>query len=274
MKGKLLVSVIVTTRNEEDNIENCLSSIKNQSYPNLEIILVDNHSTDRTVEIAKNYTKNIYVLGPERSVQRNYGSSKAKGDYLLFLDADMTLSKDVVNDCVEVIEKDKNIGGVIIPEESYGSSFWAKCKKLEKSFYVHVSWIEAARFFQKNAFIAAGMYQEDMISGEDWDLGQRVRRKYDIGRISSVIYHNEGNLTLSETMGKKYYYAKNISHYMDLHPHSKELKNQKSIVSRYAIFLKDYKKLFKNPILGFGLLFMKTCEFGAGFVGMINKTNR
>ena len=48
------MSVIVTTKNEEKNIENCLQSINNQTYKNIELIVVDNFSDDKTVEIAKN----------------------------------------------------------------------------------------------------------------------------------------------------------------------------------------------------------------------------
>ncbi|MFH0876438.1 MAG: glycosyltransferase [archaeon] len=50
---KMKVSVIVTTKNEERNIARCLVSVKNQSYPNIEIIVVDNNSSDKTKEIAK-----------------------------------------------------------------------------------------------------------------------------------------------------------------------------------------------------------------------------
>jgi len=92
------VSVIVTTKNEERHIENCLESIKNQTYlsnlcnqsPNLcnqsteqsavEIIVVDNNSTDRAKEIVEEFKKRFTPLnvqlfnwGPERSSQRNFG---------------------------------------------------------------------------------------------------------------------------------------------------------------------------------------------------------
>ena len=63
-----VVSVIVTTRNEEHNIANCLESIKVQNYPQdkIEIIVVDNNSLDKTKEIALKYTNKIYNFGPER----------------------------------------------------------------------------------------------------------------------------------------------------------------------------------------------------------------
>ena len=98
-----LVSVVITTKNEEKNIENCLKSILKQTYPRdkIEIIVVDNNSTDRTKEIARRYTDKVYNKGPERSAQRNFGAKQAKGEYYLYLDADMILSPNVISECVE-----------------------------------------------------------------------------------------------------------------------------------------------------------------------------
>ena len=71
----MILSVIITTKNEEKNIANCLKSIKAQNYPHdkIEIIVVDNNSKDRTKEIAARFTDKVYNFGPERSAQRNYG---------------------------------------------------------------------------------------------------------------------------------------------------------------------------------------------------------
>ena len=136
---KPLVSVIVPTRNSEKFIGKCLESISKQTYSRIEIIVVDNNSTDRTKEIAKKFTKKVYNKGPERSAQRNYGAKMSKGSFVLFIDSDMVLTSKVVGECVLSIGK-----AVIIPEKSFGKGFWAKCKALEKSFYIGVDWIEAA----------------------------------------------------------------------------------------------------------------------------------
>ena len=79
-KNYPLVSIIVTTKNEEKNIENCLKSVKNQNYPQnkIEIIVVDNNSIDKTKQIALRYTDKVYNFGPERSAQRNFGVEKSK----------------------------------------------------------------------------------------------------------------------------------------------------------------------------------------------------
>src|SRR5687768_16831644 len=112
MKMKELISIIITTKNEQAVIETLLSSIFLQTYKNIEVILVDNNSKDNTLKIPKKFDVKIYTIGPERSAQRNFGAKKSKGKYLLFLDADMELTSDVLNDCIRVV-KQKGICGVV-----------------------------------------------------------------------------------------------------------------------------------------------------------------
>ena len=102
-----LVSIVIATKNEEHNIENCLLSIKEQTYSNIEIILVDNNSNDKTIEIALNFTSKIFYKGLERSAQRNYGMNEiARGKYVMFLDADMIIGPKTIEACVSMIENE------------------------------------------------------------------------------------------------------------------------------------------------------------------------
>ncbi len=140
------VSVIVPTKNSEATLDRCLSSIKNQTYKSIEIIVVDNNSVDKSKAIAGKYTKKVYNKGPERSSQRNFGSQEAQGDYLVFIDSDMELMPNVIEECVEVAQS-MSVEAVVIPEISVGETFWAKCKALEKRCYMEDETIEAARFF-------------------------------------------------------------------------------------------------------------------------------
>ena len=153
MEDNSLVSVIVPTYNSNKYLDECLNSIKNQTYKNTELIVIDNNSTDNTKEIARRYTDKVYNQGPERSAQRNFGVNQSNGEYVVIIDSDMVLADKVIESCVEKIQVGENIKGIIIPEESFGEGFWAQCKKLEKSFYVGVKWMEAARFFEKKAFL-------------------------------------------------------------------------------------------------------------------------
>ena len=137
-----LVSIIIPTRNSAEFLEKCLSSIKNQSYKNIEVIVVDNNSTDNTEEVAKKYVNQFIDVGKIKSFrgrfsatfQRNYGVKKSKGEIVYYFDADMVMDKNVIKDCVTLILNNQ-ADVIIIPEDSFGTSFWAKCKQLERRCY-------------------------------------------------------------------------------------------------------------------------------------------
>lgn len=264
-----LVSVIVPTYNSAATLADCLQSIKDQTYQNIELIVVDNHSKDDTLAIAQRFTSHAFTRGPERSAQRNYGVKQAKGDYVCIIDSDMQLSPEVINQCVIVVTETPAVKGVVIPEESFGEGFWATCKQLERSFYVGVDWMEAARFFDRNLYQELGGYDTRLVSGEDWDLSQRAAKRASLDRVSALIYHNEGQLRLGRTLSKKYYYAKKIASYLAKKDHTKHTARQTSILGRYALFLRRPSQLFRRPHIGLGMLLMKTLEFGAGAFGML-----
>jgi hypothetical protein len=189
-----------------------------------------------------------------------------KGDYLVFVDSDMELTPRVIEECVHEISKE-DMGAVVIPEISVGEGFWTQCKALERSCYIGDDTIEAARFFDKNVFWEMKGYDETIAGGgEDWDLPQRVRKVgYKIGRIDSLIKHHEGRLTLLKTMRKKYYYAKTIRNYIKKNP---ELAKKQMVLIRPA-YIRNWRRLARDPLHTVGFLFMKFCEFVAGGAGLI-----
>lgn len=262
-----LVSVIITTKNEESYLENLLKSINDQAYKKIEIIIVDNNSQDRTKEIAKKYTSLVFNKGPERSVQRNFGAVKANGEYLLFLDADMVLTPTIIEECIKAI-KNSTFGGVIIPEKSFGKGFWAKAKAYERSFYVGDQTIEAARFYPKKVFDEVGGFDEEITGPEDWDFSERVGRRYKLGRIKSLIMHNEGTLSLWKLLKKKYYYAKGARNYISKNQISSF--SPKTIFFLRSVFYKDPKKIIFHPILFCAMIIMLSLELIAGAIGYIS----
>jgi len=265
-----LVSVIITTKNEEDIIARLINSIIRQTYKNREIILVDNNSTDRTVNIAKRMKIKVYIFGPERSAQRNYGAKMAKGRYLIFLDADMELSKDVIKECVDLIEKDKRIGGIAIPEESIAKNFWEKVKAFERSFYnlQGDDITDAARFFSRKAFLKVGGYDTNITGPEDWDLRKNILKSgYQIARIKALIFHHERVTSLIDLIKKKYYYG--LRSYRYLSKHKIGLANPETIYFLRPVFYKNFHNLLKHPILSLGMLVMLTAELIGGGLGYL-----
>jgi glycosyltransferase involved in cell wall biosynthesis len=264
MKGKPLVSVIVPTFNSERFVEECLRSVREQTYPCIEVIVVDNYSRDRTREIAENYGARVVLCRGIRSRARNVGAGLAKGEFILSVDSDMELTPNVVGECVVKVES--GFDAVIIPEFSVGEGFWAECRALEKLCYIGDDLIEAARFFREEVFEAVGGYDVRLVFGEDWDLNQKMRKAgFKIGRLDAFIKHNEGMLSLRETMLKKHYYGKTLELYRIKHP--EEAKQQLSLV-RHA-FIKNWRELAEDPIHALGMLFMKICEFVAGWMGSL-----
>lgn len=262
--AKPLVSIIIATYNEEKNIELLLESCQLQNYKNLEIIVVDStKTTDRTSEMAKKMEVKVYKYGNERSVQRNFGVSKANGENVLILDADMKLSPTVVLECVNT-----HCDAVIIPEKSYGESYWARCKALERNCYIGDSEIEAARFFKKQLFLRVGGYNPDMISGEDWDLHGRIKVLTKVGRTKSVLFHNEGKMTLLGNLKKKIYYSQKSAAYIQ--ENVSGFKQVFLYIFRPAYF-RNWKALLGDPTHFVGFLIMKFLEFFAGGMVIVSK---
>ena len=110
------ISAVIATKNEQDNLQRLLVSLKRQTAKSFEIIIVDNYSTDRTTQIAKKYTSKVFQMGPERTTQRNFGLKKAAGKYILFVDADMQLQSNVLKESVSAMDKNPKLSGIVIDE--------------------------------------------------------------------------------------------------------------------------------------------------------------
>lgn len=261
------ISVIIATKNEQENIKRLLLSLKNQTFKDFEVIIIDNHSTDKTCYIARKFTEKIFVIGPERSTQRNYGIKKAKGKYILFIDADMELEKDVLRQCFNKLNQDPNLSGIIIVEVSKGSGFLAQIKALEKRLITGEKFIEAARFLKKENLIKIGGYDERLIAGEDWDLSQRMLKFGEFQKISAKIHHIENSSIISD-LKKKYYYAQNIQKYAKK---QKYFFAEQAGFSRFLILFKKPKMILSNPIVFTALLFLKFAQFMVYKFARINK---
>ncbi|MCK4781671.1 glycosyltransferase [Candidatus Parcubacteria bacterium] len=268
-----LVSVVITTKNEEKNIENCLKSILQQNYlyDKIEIIVVDNDSGDKTKEIAKRHTDKVFNKGPERSAQRNFGANKAQGKYYLYLDADMILSKNVVEECVDKLERDKDIIALYIPEIIIGDGFWPKVRCFERSFY-NATVIDCVRFIRIKDFLIVQGFDESMSGPEDWDFDKKIRNRGKVDIAKSVIYHNEGEFNLRNYLKKKAYYIQSFDKYIaKWGKNDRDIKKQLGFYYRFfGIFIEDgkWKKLLARPILTLGMLALR---FMVGVNYLLNK---
>ena len=107
------ISIIIPVYNVENYIERCIDSLISQSYINLEIILVDDGSTDKSGEICDRYAvvdnriKVIHIKNSGRGEARNIGLSQANGQYIGFVDSDDWVEKDLYKYLIENIEETK-----------------------------------------------------------------------------------------------------------------------------------------------------------------------
>lgn len=273
MAEKPLVSVIIPTKNSETTIEKCLRSIRNQTYPNIEVIVVDNYSKDRTGEIAERWGAKIFQLDAERAEAKNFGLKKAGGKYVCFIDSDMELTRSVIEECVNLMENEGGIGGIIIPERSVGNSFWVKVRDFERSFYAGTE-IESARFFRKDLAEKVGGFDEDIIAFEESTLPQKIEKLgYNVKtRINAEILHHEENFSLWKWLKKKFYYGKNASKYKQ--KFGKYASKQVSIFYRFSIFLKN-KRFYSKLVLAVGVIVLKILEYlSAGLGYLVSKVRK
>ena len=127
LKGPLpLVSVLIPARNEERNIKKCICSLLKQNYPHLEVIVLDDNSTDQTFRIVKElsrYSKKLKVVKGRELPPNWYGktwachqlSQKARGEWFLFTDADTTHRPNSVSRALAAAQKNKAIFVTCIP---------------------------------------------------------------------------------------------------------------------------------------------------------------
>ena len=265
----MLVSVVITTKNEEKNIKNCLESILKQSFPagEMEIIVVDNNSTDKTRKIVRGFINGLAPLnmklfngGPERSAQRNFGIKKAEGKYFLYLDADMTISPNLIEECASKLENNQDVVALYIPEIISGKSFWNKVRNFERSFY-NGTVIDVVRFVRKGCFEKVGGFDESLTGPEDWDFDKKIKKLGETEIVKNPLYHHEESFQLKDYLKKKAYYGQYFAKYIakwgkkDL-----DIKKQFGIFYRYiGVFVKGgkWKKILRHPILMAGVFFLR-----------------
>lgn len=110
------VSVNIATYNSERTLARCLESVKKQTYKNIEIIIMDSYSQDKTLDIAKCYGIKI-VSAPTLASARKVGVNISKGEYIFILDSDQLLDSNVIEKCVKTCE-DEGFDGVTLFEKT------------------------------------------------------------------------------------------------------------------------------------------------------------
>lgn len=257
------VSVIIPTCNSGKYLHFCLNSICNQTYKNIEIIVVDNFSKDNTVSIAKRYGARVFQIGNERARQLNFGIAASRGEYIFETGSDMvsdpTYIEEAVNKCKEGYDA---IYSSVISKEK--ESYWWKVKAFERRLYVGCNTVEAAHFFSHKVFTTIGGYDTWLISVEE-DFQHRLDKgKYRTGRIKARETHLHEAQTLKEVAEKSQYYGGFIRSYLVKYPF-------RGILYLFPLrwaYIKHFPLLCLNPDLTIGLIILKIVQYWYGIKGL------
>lgn len=225
-------------------------------------VVVANHGRDLTVlkESLPLYVEFIEVnLGMERSAQRNIGIQRAKGDIILWLDSDQSISEGLIEEIIDKIRC--GYTAVYIPEIIVAKSFFGKIRKFEREFYTGTA-IDVPRAVAR---LQCPLFDETLNGPEDADFGQRIRGMKSTTKLP--LYHHD-DISFSEYCKKKAYYSKSMARYKEKWPDDKCLNLKYRC---FDVFVENgkWKKLLRHPILTLGVIFLLITR---GFIYYGNKS--
>ena len=273
-----LLSIIIPAHNEEKDISECLKSLKKQDYKKIEIIVVDDGSTDKTKEAVKKFSKKVRIFeqnhrGP--GAARNLGAKKAKGEILIFVDSDMTFDKKYLTNLIKpIISNEREIGTtheleLVKNTKNIWGRCWGKIKiskkqaKKEKIFRA----ILKKKFLELGGFDSKYGYADDQTFWFKYKIKPIVAQK-------TICYHKN-----PETLEQVYHQSKWIGASIDSFFLKIPLFNYLILVicvvlSPIAILLLAIRKSLKNRdlkiLFPYMLGFMSVRYFGT-LSGIFNK---
>lgn len=194
-------SVIIPTLNEEKYISGILISLSIQDEKDFEIIVVDCKSKDRTKDLVSNFQRRIknlffYTINKKNvSAQRNYGAKKAKGDILIFFDADITIKKDFFLALKKHLKKSCALANINVLNPRFKDKIFSVCvnRWIKLLNYLNIG---AGRggliIISKKLFDLTGGFNEDIIVAEDIEFLKRVKKHSKIQFIDSItVFENK-----------------------------------------------------------------------------------
>ncbi|MBN3896817.1 MAG: glycosyltransferase [Nostoc sp. NOS(2021)] len=227
LQGQPLVSICIPTYNGERFIAEAINSVLCQTYPNIEIILSDDNSTDRTVEIAKSFNQKLSfdfsILEHSQyglAQNWNFCISQAKGKYIKFLFQDDLLEPTAIEEMLNLAEQDEEIGLVFSPRRLftntgntvYDSNFLMHHEAKD----VHKAWLRlkpiqlgqqllqdsnildnpinkigepSTVLVRKDVFEKVGLFNSEFCQLVDLEMWLRIMSQYKVGFVDKVLSH-------------------------------------------------------------------------------------
>ncbi|MAG37883.1 hypothetical protein CMI45_00650 [Candidatus Pacearchaeota archaeon] len=267
------LSIIIPTHNEESDISSCLQSLEKQSFSDFEVIVVDDGSTDDTLKIVKNHKGKLKIKiikgqhkGPGFS--RNLGAKSAKGEILIFIDADMTFHKDYLKNLTSPIIKNKKIIGTCHDYELVEniSNIWSRCWGRVRVSKKEAKNITIFRAIRRSVFLKHGGFDSKYGYADDQTLFFKYKLK-PVVAPNSTCYHKNPE-TLRKVFNQSRWISASFDHKILNLPLLKYLIPLILVlISPIAIPILSVKKAIKNHdlaiIFPWMLIFMTLRYFGS-----------
>ncbi len=209
------VSVIIPTYNRAKNLIQSIDSVMNQTYQDLEIIIVDDGSTDNTKEVLSKYDGKVRYFYQENrgvSAARNIGIKESRGEFIAFLDSDDSWLGNKLEQQMKLFQYDPSVS----LQYSYARYLdkannieFIRPKNVSKSFkdflYEDTVLPTSSVVLKKSVLEEVGMFDEGLPGIEDYDLWLRCSRKFKIGFIpETLVLKNNSSSNLSFNHSKMY----------------------------------------------------------------------
>lgn len=183
----MLVSIIIPCYNSEQYLQDTLLSALNQTHADIEIICVDNGSNDKTIEIVESFMRNdrrILLISENRkgaNFARNTGLKICRGEVVQFLDSDDLITPEKIKTQLDFLIQN-NLDVVVSDRTVYDSSLkqvisehtFQEIEKKPLETAIAEIIITGNPLYRKNTLVAAGAWNESLLSAQDWELNIRL----------------------------------------------------------------------------------------------------
>ena len=259
-----LVSIIIPCHNCEKTLPQTLQSVLNQSYQRLEVFLIDDGSSDRTLQLIKEFAATHTKWSPTVIQQANRGPAAARnaaaktatGEFLLHLDSDDEIAWDFIEQCLKMFEVDPSLDVVFTEAVFFGSKnkIWALSDVSIPALYCH-NQLTVTSMVRASSFHRVGGFDEQLMGYEDWDLWISLARsgaRFKHLREPLFLYRHTAKsrnyqANLSDSAIKQAIIAKHTDIYRELKQHELSILNISQQIPP-TLLLNDAKAASPNRI--------------------------
>lgn len=263
------VSIIIPCYNQGKYVAEAINSALRQTFKDIEIVCVNDGSTDNSVEIIKafeNKYKNFIFLNNEENrgviYSRNFAIKNCNGTYILPLDADDIIEPTYVEKAVKILDNNPNIGIVYCKAKIFGNydKYW-NLKPFNKSDILYENCIFCSALFRKSDFIKIGGYNNNMKYGcEDYDLWLSfIEQGLEVFQINEILFsyrqYDETSRTTISLKNKKEIWNNLIKNHINLYLNDENFlerlifSNPIKTNKKYKKYKKMFNKLFPITII-------------------------